>query len=205
MNDDTSSEATQTTKSWDDANLVALLRAGGRARQTAVTQLFERYALEFKRYFRRHGMSNEQAEDLAQETFVKIVQAVDSYEGSGSLEAWLWAISRNTLMSDLRSRRADVALDGLDADQADVLVSAVGHASSNPAVADCVRRAFEAFSRSYRDFAEVLMRVVVDGWDYAELAQFRACNYGAAREYLSQCRKRLAEFVTPCFELAEGR
>jgi RNA polymerase sigma-70 factor (ECF subfamily) len=170
-----------------------------------VKQLFERYALEFKRYFRRHNLTHEEAEDLAQETFVKIVQAADSYGGSGSLEAWLWAIARNTLMSELRSKRGDVALDGLDAEQADVLVAAAGHATSNPAAADCVKRAFDAFSHKYREFAEVLTRIVIDGWEYAELAEFRACSYGAAREYLSQCRKHLAEFVAPCFELADGR
>jgi RNA polymerase sigma-70 factor (ECF subfamily) len=200
-----SAEAADEAKRRDESNLVALLRAGGRARQTAVAQLFERHAREFKRYFRRHGVTHEQAEDLAQETFVKIVQALDTFQGSGSLEGWLWAIARNTLMSQFRVRRGDVELDGLETEQAEMLVSAVSDAGSNPAAADCIKRAFDTFSGRYREFAEVLMRVVVDGWDYGELAQFRSCTQGAAREYLSQCRKRLAEFVAPCLEVAEGR
>jgi RNA polymerase sigma-70 factor (ECF subfamily) len=189
----------------DDDVLVASLRAGGRARQAAVGRLFDRYALEFKRYFRRHGLSHEQTEDLAQESFLKIVQSADTFDGTGSLEAWIWTIARNTLMSELRARRADVSLDGLQVQQAEALVASIGQAGSNPAAADCVERAFAAFSMHYRDFAEVLVRVVVDGWEYADLAQYRSCTYGAAREYLSQCRKRLADFVAPCFEMAEGR
>jgi RNA polymerase sigma-70 factor (ECF subfamily) len=189
----------------EDGNLVTLLRAGGKLRQAAVTQLFERYALEFKRYFRRHGATDEQAADLLQDTFVKIVQSADSFEGTGSLEAWLWAIARNTLMSEFRTRKPDVALDALEPEQADGIVTSFGDAGTNPAVADCVKRSFDAFARRYAEFAEVLIRVVVDGWEYAELATFRACSYGAAREYLSQCRKHLADFVAPCLEIAEGR
>ena len=45
----------------DDA-LVAQLRGGGKERADAVTRLFRRYAPEFRRYFRRHGLGDAEAD-----------------------------------------------------------------------------------------------------------------------------------------------
>ncbi len=185
-----------------DGELV-LLRAGGPGRRAAIGRLYDRYGGDFKRYFRRHGASREAAEDLLQDTFVSVLRHLDSFQGSGSFEAWLWTIARNTLTSSFRRQRGELSLDALDADVADSVVSARGDsAPSDPALADCLGRAFARYSARYRDYAEALTRVVVDGWGYEELAQFRASSNGAAREFLSQSRKRLMEFVQPCLDPA---
>jgi RNA polymerase sigma factor (sigma-70 family) len=185
--------------------LLALLRSGGKARQAAVKALYERYERPFRQFFRRHRLSLEAAEDLVQDTFVRVVQAIESYRAEGAFDAWLWTIARNTLMSHLRERKADVSLDEMEPDEADGLLARLRPGGSNPAAADCVKRSFEQYSNAQPECAEALMRIVVDGWRYEELAQYRSSTYGATREYLSQCRKRLMDFVQPCFELSEGR
>lgn len=188
-----------------DANWLTLLRAGGHARQGAIKGLYEKYGHHFKQFFRRHRLSLETAEDLLQETFVRIVTGLESYRSEGTFEGWIWAIARNTLMSHLRERKADVSLDAMATHEAQELLTESQPSGSNPAAADCVKRSFERYMKAQPECAETLVRVVVDGWGYTELAQFRQSTYGATREYLSQCRKRLMEFVQPCFELAEGR
>jgi len=105
-----------------EAGWVALLRAGGKARQSAISQLYAHYGREFKGYFRRHGVRDPFPEDLLQETFVKILRSIETWSGAGSLEAWMWAIARNTLMSHFRSiARADasVALHEQDPESSD--------------------------------------------------------------------------------------
>lgn len=190
--------------SLDETNLVVLLRAGGAQRQGAVGQLFRRYASEFVRYFRRHGLTPEAAEDLMQDTFVQIVRALDDYRGEGSLAAWLWIVARNNLMSRLRERKQVVSLEAMQSEETGSPAFDVA-GGSNPAAADCLKRTFASFAAAHPEYAETLVRLVVDGWNVEQLAQFRQSNPGAAREYLSQCRKRLFEFVQPCFELAESR
>ena len=188
----------------DDTNVVALLRSGGAPRQAAMSQLFTRYAGDFMRFFRRHGLTPEAAEDIVQETFVRVVRAIDNYRPEGSLEAWLWTIARNTLMTHLRERKM-VSLDALATSDDALDLGDLLAGGSNPAAADCLKRTFDSFARAHPEDAESLVRIVADGWGYAELAQFRQSGEGATREYLSQCRKRLLEFVQPCFEFAEGR
>jgi len=187
-----------------DDELVRELRGGGKGRADAVSRLFRRYATEFRRYFRRHGLGDAEADDLVQETFVKIVRACDTYQSDGPLEAWLWAIARNGLMSHFRGARPTVALDALEPDGADALLAGVGGSGGDPALLDCVRRAFGEFARHYSEGAEALLRVVLDGWEYEELAVFLARTPGATREFVSQCRKRLREHLEPCLEMVHG-
>lgn len=186
-----------------EQQLDVLLRAGGRSRQAGVSKIYERYGSTFKHYFRRHGLTAEAAEDLLQETFVKVLRQIDSYQGTGNFEAWLWAVARNTLMSELRSRKPEESLDALDSPVAESIVSARSDsAPSDPRLADCLGRAFTRFTAKFPEYAQVLTRVVLDGWGYEELSVFRKSSNGAAREYLSQCRKRLDEFTRPCLDLA---
>lgn len=192
------------TRARADASLIALLRLDGKPRQSAITQLYGKHGREFKSYFRHHGASNAQAEDLLQETFIKVIRSVASWSGAGTLEAWLWAVARNTLLSQLRSdapARATVSLDEESPEVADSIVSREAIVSSDPADADCVKRGLTAFTEQFAEYAHVLERVAVDDWGYEELAQFRDCSAGAAREYLSQCRKRLWAFIRHCYQV----
>jgi len=185
-----------------DKGWPALLRAGGKPRQAAISQIYTTYGGAFKGYFRRHGRSEAQAEDLLQETFVKVLRSIDSWSGTGAFEAWLWTIARNTLISEVRSSamdKATVSLDDQEPETAELMVGRDG-AASDPADADCVKRGLEAFAKKFVEYALVLERIALDGWSDVELSQFRNCSPGAAREYISQCRKRVWQFIGHCYE-----
>ena len=50
------------------------------------------------------------AEDLAQEVFVKLWQALPRYDGRARLSTWIYAITRNAAVSALRARRRTVSM-----------------------------------------------------------------------------------------------
>ena len=50
------------------------------------------------------------AEDLAQEVFVKLWQALPRYDGRAQLSTWIYAITRNAAVSALRARRRSVSM-----------------------------------------------------------------------------------------------
>lgn len=50
------------------------------------------------------------AEDLAQEVFVKLWQALPRYDGRAQLSTWIYAITRNAAISALRARRREVSM-----------------------------------------------------------------------------------------------
>jgi RNA polymerase sigma-70 factor (ECF subfamily) len=51
----------------------------------------------------------EEAEELAQDTFVKAYQKIDSYEGKSKFSTWLYSITYNACISELRKRRVEFA------------------------------------------------------------------------------------------------
>lgn len=51
----------------------------------------------------------EDAEELAQDTFIKAYQKIDSYEGKSKFSTWLYSITYNACISELRKRRIEFA------------------------------------------------------------------------------------------------
>jgi RNA polymerase sigma-70 factor (ECF subfamily) len=58
-------------------------------------ELFERHHRALYRYLLRMTSSREQAEDLTQEVFVRVMKATDAYQEQNSERAWLFRIARN--------------------------------------------------------------------------------------------------------------
>jgi RNA polymerase sigma factor (sigma-70 family) len=49
----------------------------------------------------------EEAEEMAQDTFIKAFQKLDSYEGKSKFSTWLYSITYNACVSELRKRRIE--------------------------------------------------------------------------------------------------
>ena len=54
------------------------------------------------------------AEDAAQETFVRVWKALPRFDGRAALGTWIYAITRNTCLMELRRKRPTVSLDDPD-------------------------------------------------------------------------------------------
>jgi RNA polymerase sigma-70 factor (ECF subfamily) len=91
----------------DDA-IVQLIQAG------QAEQAFERLVPAYRRRVIGLGYSllrdRAAAEDLAQEVFVKLWQALPRYDGRARLSTWIYAITRNAAISALRARRRSVSM-----------------------------------------------------------------------------------------------
>jgi RNA polymerase sigma-70 factor, ECF subfamily len=91
-----------------DEAIIQLVQAG------QVQEAFERLVPAYRR--RVFGLAysilrdRAAAEDLAQEVFVKLWQALPRYDGRAQLSTWIYAITRNAAISALRARRRSVSL-----------------------------------------------------------------------------------------------
>lgn len=50
---------------------------------------------------------SEEAEEMAQDTFIKAFHKIDSYEGKSKFSTWLYSITYNACISELRKRRIE--------------------------------------------------------------------------------------------------
>ena len=186
-----------------DQQCLEQIRRGGKARGDGIAQLYRTYARRFVAYLLKHRVPREHAEELVQEVFVNIVRHCDAFRGDTRIDAWMWSIVRNALIDYVRRQRPEVNVD--DDDLINLAGATEDHTQSESTEIDeCVRKAFAAFSATHCDRAQVLTLVAFEGWSIDDVAAMLKRTPGATREYLSQCRKKLKDFLQPCREFLLG-
>ena len=93
-----------------DADVVALAQAG---REAAFRELIRRYERPVFSLIYRMIRDRELAEDLAQDTFIKVLNHIDRYRPEFKLSSWLFKIANNVAIDHLRRRQLDtISMDG---------------------------------------------------------------------------------------------
>ena len=93
-----------------DADVAALAKEG---REQAFRELVRRYERPVFSLIFRMVRDREMAEDLAQDTFIKVLNNIDRYRPEFKLSSWLFKIANNVTIDHLRRRQlATVSLDG---------------------------------------------------------------------------------------------
>lgn len=87
----------------NDDELVAQIRLGN---EKAAEDLIKRYYAAILRYCKWHCSSLEKAEDLTQETFLKLFRNLEQYEGKKKFKAYLYTIANRLCIDE--SRKAQV-------------------------------------------------------------------------------------------------
>ena len=101
------------TPEWvrlSDQEVVLMARAG---REAAYRELIRRYERPIFALLFRMVRDRELAEDLSQETFVKALNAIESYRPEFKFSSWIFKIANNAAIDHLRRRELDtLSLDG---------------------------------------------------------------------------------------------
>jgi RNA polymerase sigma-70 factor (ECF subfamily) len=87
--------------SLTDQAIVALARQG---REAAYRELIGRYERPVLSIIYRIVRDREKAEDLAQDTFIKVLNALDRYNPSFKFSSWIFKIAHNTALDHLRKK-----------------------------------------------------------------------------------------------------
>ena len=92
----------------------------------AIELLYPRYAKVFYTYAKNCGLTCEDAEDIVDETFLRVLKSIKAYdEVEGHGEPWMWRICRNLVADLLRRKRTasllvnDLPVDDLPSEDAD--------------------------------------------------------------------------------------
>lgn len=193
--------------------MITAIKSGGRQQELALQALY-RKAAEFRRHFQYKGLSIQVTDDLIQETIVKIFRSASSYSGGSgfgdsSANAWMWTIAKNVMNDHLRGKKTDeVSIDDEELGEASRSALEVELANKNPHKAagqtaqDCVTKGLEEFAAAHPDRHRAL-EMQLDGEDIASIGRRIGRTTAAAKEFLSQCKKKLAPFIEHCTALLQ--
>jgi RNA polymerase sigma-70 factor, ECF subfamily len=134
------------------------------------------------------------ASDLVQEVLLRVRRGLASYQ-PGSFEGWLWRITRNAFLDDVRKqkRRPTSALPD-DVDRWDLATSASADVEyDRVSLGDHIQKALLDLPFEFRE-AVVLCDIV--GLSYGEIASAVAVPVGTVRSRIHRGRKLLRELLT---------
>ena len=80
----------------------------------AFPELISHWETKLFFYIRRLVVDEEDAWDILQETWVKVLQGIGSLQNPGSFAAWLYSIARHSAMDHFRGRYAEVQTEEAD-------------------------------------------------------------------------------------------
>lgn len=98
----------------------------------ALDELVDAYAGRLHGFFRRMAAVGEEAEDLVQEVFLRVVRTVDDYREEGRFEAWLFRIAGNLARDRLRRKATGPRFESPDVEQGDPLEWLVDSREASP-------------------------------------------------------------------------
>ena len=131
----------------------------------------------------------DRADDLVQETLLRAMANIDSFEPGTNMSAWLFTILRNLFRSEYRKRRHEV--EDADGRHVDSLKSAPQQHS---------RLEFEEFRRALAKLLphqrEALILVGASGFSYQEAATVCDCAAGTIKSRVNRARARLSKLLT---------
>jgi RNA polymerase sigma-70 factor (ECF subfamily) len=141
-------------------------------------------------------MRNEtQAEDVAQDVFVRIWKALPGYHGGASLSTWIYTITRNTCLTELkkRSTRPTVSLQEPEMEAAADSIPSLQFTDREPGAEMDVDTLLSELPEKYR---QVITLFYLEQKAYDEVALMLGVPLGTAKTLLFRAKKELLRIGT---------
>lgn len=162
-----------------DELLAIRCKLGERA---AFDELIERYADRLRSYVRRVADSDVEADDLVQDTWLRVLRGMPGLRDPARLRSWLFGIAHRVIIDRLRLRYAEPAHAPVEVlvDEADLQDEHLRH--------DQVERGLAALAPPER---EAVVLCYLEQLSLAEMAEVTAVPIGTVKSRLHRARTRL--------------
>lgn len=180
-----------------DADVVSLAQQG---RDTAFRELIRRYERPVFSLIFRMVRDRELAEDLAQDTFVKVLNHIDRYRPEFKLSSWLFKIANNVAIDHLRRRRLNtISMSGSPYAASSEAIEATSFevaAKQETALEEMASRELgsaieQAIGKLRPEYRSCIMLRHVEGRSYEEIAATLDLPLGTVKTYIHRARNEL--------------
>jgi RNA polymerase sigma factor (sigma-70 family) len=195
----------------DKSLFIRACREGGEAIERALRELDRSFFAVLYRDGMRTLRDPDAAEDLVQDTFIKVWQRCATFRGDSELLPWIKTILRHSAIERLRRLTHEVPMEdheGVTRDAAERILEISLERNPTPDEIAIQREHAEQFRRGWARFREaapvhanVMAWVVEDGLSIEDIAQLLDRTPGATREFVSQCRKRARLYLADWYKL----
>lgn len=172
-------------------------------------RIFDAYYGRVFRFFLSREISRDEAQDLAQETFLRVYRGLSVLRDEQSVVTWLFQIVYNLWSSELRyskadkRRRSEISLEEwVERDELPAAVPSHAEGQEELLLEEERIRLFQAAVAELPDRMRQCVLLRVRGLRYREIAMVLQISMGAVKALLHQARKHLqAELSLPDLEI----
>ena len=185
-----------------DQQLVQRVQAGEKA---AFDLLVRKYQHRVLKLVRRFVSDAAEAEDVAQEAFIKAYRALASFRGDSAFYTWLYRIAINTAKNALvsnRRRPVDFDLDLQDPEQYDRHARLKeGDTPEGVLLTEEIRSVVEkAMEQLPEDLRTAIVLRELEGLSYEEIAEAMDCPVGTVRSRIFRAREAIDKKLKPLLD-----
>jgi RNA polymerase sigma-70 factor (ECF subfamily) len=174
--------------------------------EAAYRELLRRYQRPVFSLIYRMVRDRELAEDLAQECFVKALNALPTYRPEFKFSSWIFKIANNAAIDHLRRRKLKTlslegALDAKDPEETRATALTLPHPGESPLeeleareLGSAIERAIGQLRPEYR--ACIILRHI-EGRPYEEIAEILELPLGTVKTYIHRARAELKKILGP--------
>ena len=183
-----------------EALLIDNLREGD---ETALAPLVEKYKRMVHRLALQITKNHEDANDVMQETFIKVYQSIHTFRQEAAFETWIYRITVNEALNFVkrRERRRESPLSTTEESEYDPTVRQKAEIANDPQInaektelRHWVTKAVNSLSLKHRI---VVILHELEGLTHAEIASILNCSEGTVRSRLHYARKQLRSLLKP--------
>jgi RNA polymerase sigma-70 factor (ECF subfamily) len=178
-----------------DRDLVA---AAARGDVAAFEKLVQRHQTRLVGYLRGLTNTESDAEDLAQEAFLRAYRSLKGFRGTSSFRTWLYQIATNAFRNWLEKRRnqAPVNAGSIDAPPPGMDEAVEPMGEENPEAQRLQRDAIDrALAQLPEDQREAVLLRDVEGFEYREIAEQLGVPLGTVESRIFRGRTKLKELL----------
>ena len=182
-----------------DADVVSLAQRGN---EGAFRELIRRYERPVFSLIYRMVRDSAAAEDLAQDSFIKVLNHLDKYRPEFKFSSWLFKIANNVAIDHLRRRQVDtISMDGsphattaaeVEATSFDIEDTAE-NALDELAARELGGAIEQAIGRLRPEYRNCIMLRHVEGRSYEEIAATLDLPLGTVKTYIHRARHQLRD------------
>jgi RNA polymerase sigma-70 factor (ECF subfamily) len=194
----------ESLKLLDDSGVVAAHLAGDRL---AFGELVERYQNRLLNFIYRTTGDRERAEDLVQETFIRVYRHLHRFDQTKKFSTWVYTISSNLAKNELRNRsRNPLVLFQTLMKNRDADTRPLEWEDNTYRPDDLFRKRHlksqvdAAVDQLPEHHRTVFILREMEGKTYEEIADITATNLGTVKSRLNRARNNFAQLIAPVLD-----
>lgn len=149
---------------------------------------------------RRYVGRSDDAQDIAQDAFLKTYLALPSFRGDSAFYTWLYRIVINSAKNHITKRRKDISIADIEVTEIDEIALLKKNSSLNLPEAELSRDMLEeeisnALGKLTEDLRVAITLREIEGFSYQEIADVTGCPIGTVRSRIFRAREMISESI----------